>query len=181
MQRMRTFAAGLTLAVSLGAGATALAPAASATPNVPTTTGSFRTWHSAQHAAGFNLMKPAKTYGLQRGPILVQRCLVTGKLNKRQVIAGYGNPSHKLLAIYQTNANTPCGNFGEAKKLGHYQVHGRRATLWGACGMPGEHSCHSRKIVLYLVWKKSGKYYQASSFNEKRGTLVSFARHLRHV
>src|ERR1700690_3488960 len=104
MQRMRTFAAGLTLVVSLGAGATALAPAALATPNTPMKTGSFSTWGAAQRAAGFGLMKPGKTYGLHRGPIVVNRCLVNGKLSKRQVIAGYGSFLTKALAINQNNS-----------------------------------------------------------------------------
>lgn len=180
MLRTRTLAAGLTLAVSLGAGATALAPAALAAPSAQAT-GSYRTWGAAQRAAGFRLLKPGRTYGLHRGPIIVDRCLVNGKLSKHQVIAGYGSALHKALAITQNNAHTACGNFGEAKKLGHYRVRGRRATLWGACGMTGEHSCHSRKIALFLVWTKGRKYYQASSINCRRPQLVSFARHLRRV
>ena len=58
MHRMRTLAAGLAVAVSLGAGAMALAPMALASAARPAGTGSFLTWRAAQRAAGFGLNAP---------------------------------------------------------------------------------------------------------------------------
>ncbi|HEY7145651.1 MAG TPA: hypothetical protein VH637_15525 [Streptosporangiaceae bacterium] len=199
MHRMPTIAAGIALAMSLGAGLLASAPAVASTagparpanppgPAVtdgpastarPASTGAFGSWASAQHAAGFGLRKPARTFGLRRGPIVVSRCQAAGKLSRRNVIASYGSALRRLLALSQNNSGGACGNFGAARKLGHYRVLGRRATLWGACGKHIGPSCSSRKISLFLVWAKHRRYYLASSHNERRRTLVRFARGLR--
>jgi hypothetical protein len=178
---MRTLTVGLALAVSLGGGAMTLAPAALAAPAAPAGIGAFHTWSAAQSAAGFGLRKPTRTYGLRLGPIVVTRCQATGKLKKRNVIASYGSPLHRLLAITQNNSGGACGDFGSARKLGTYRVQGRRAVLYGACGKNIGPPCSSRKISLFLVWTKNGKYCLASSHNERRSTLVRFARSLRRV
>lgn len=182
MHRMRTLAAGLAVAVSLGAGATALAPGALASAARPAGVGVFHTWPAAQRAAGFGLLRPGRTYGLRpNGLISVVRCQVTGKLSKRDVFASYGSFMGRELSIRQDNAHGPCGNFGEARRLGHYRVHGRWAALFGVCGRHLGPPCSSRKITLYLTWAKGAKYYEASSHNERRATLVGFARHLHRV
>ena len=182
MHRMRTIAAGLAVAASLGAGATALAPAALASAARPAGIGVFHTWGAAQRAAGFGLLRPGRTYGLRpNGLISVVRCQVTGKRSKRDVFASYGSFLGRELSIRQDNASGPCGNFGEARRLGSYLVHGRRATLFGVCGKHLGPPCSSRRITLYLTWAKRGRYYEASAHNERRATLVGFARHLQRV
>jgi hypothetical protein len=182
MHRMRTLTAGLALAVCLGGGAMTLAPAALAGPAGPAGTGAFHGWRSAQRAAGFGLIKPGSTYRLPRhGPVVVTRCQATGKLSSRQVIASYGSPLRRLLALNQNNSGGACGNFGAARRLGSYRVHGRRAVLYGACGKHIGPPCSSRKIALFLQWTKRGKYYLASAFNERRSALVGFARSTRQV
>jgi hypothetical protein len=178
MHRMRTLTAGLALAVSLGGGTMTLAPTALA---APAATGAFHSWSAAQRAAGFGLRKPTHSYGLAGRPIVVAPCQATGMLKKREVIANYGSPLHRLLAINQNNSGGACGDFGSARKLGTYRVHGRRAVLYGACGKHIGPPCSSRKISLFLVWTKSGKYYLASAHNERRSTLVGFARSLKRV
>jgi hypothetical protein len=182
MHRMRTLAAGLAVAVSLGAGAMALAPMALASAARPAGTGSFHTWRAAQRAAGFGLNAPSRTYGLRRnGPITIDRCPVTGQLSKRDVFASYGSFLGRELSIAQNNSGGPCGNFSAARKLGTVRVMGQRATLYGVCGRHLGPPCSSRKITLYLTWTKRGKYYEASSHNERRAAIVGFASSLRPV
>jgi hypothetical protein len=178
----RIFAAGLVVAVGLGSATAALAPAAMAAARTPAATGSFHTWRAAQDAAGFQLIRPTRLHGLTRaGHIHVTRCDVTGELKKREVFAAYGSARHRELNLEQNNSGEPCGNFGEAKELGTFRVHSRRATLFGACGMMGEPSCGKRDIFLFLTWKKHGIAFEAQSHDERRHTLVSFARSTRNV
>ena len=182
MIRTRIATAGLALAVGLGGASAALAPAALASAGSPAAIGPFHSWHAAQRAAGFRLKRPTRLDGLTRsGAIFVERCQVTGELRKRDVFAAYGKEQHRFLSISQNNSGAPCGNFGEAKKLRTYRVHGARATLFGVCGIKGEPSCHRRRIFLFLTWKRHHRYYVATSHNERRHALVSFARSLRSV
>lgn len=182
MLTRRIFAAGLVVALGLGSASAALAPAAMAAGGTPAATGSFSTWRAAQDAAGFQLIRPTRLHGLTRaGHIHVTRCEVTGEQKKRDVFAAYGSARHRELNLGQNNSGLPCGNFGEAKDLGTYRVHSRRATLFGDCGMTGEPSCGQRDIFLFLTWKKHGIAYQAQSHDERRHTLVSFARSTRNV
>jgi hypothetical protein len=171
MHRMRALAAGLALAVSLGGGAMALAPAALAAPTAAAGVGSFRTWSAAKSAAGFGLRKPNRSYGLGLGPIVVTPCQAKGKLKKRDVIASYGSPLHRLLSIDQNNSGGACGGLRSVTKVRTYRVQGHRAVLYT--------SAHN--LSLFLVWTKHGKYYVASSHNEPRSKLVGFARSLRIV
>jgi|CZKT01.1.fsa_nt_gi hypothetical protein len=182
MHRMRKLAAGLAVAVSLSAGTMALAPTAFASASRPVGTGAFASWRGAQRAAGFGLLQPTRTYGLRRsGAIIVDRCEATGRQSKRQVFAGYGSVLSRMLGIGQDNSGGPCGNFGAARRLGSYRVQGRRATLWGVCGPHLGPPCSSRRITLFLTWTKGGKYYVASSHDERRAAIVGFARSLRPV
>ena len=169
----RSVAARSVAARSAAAGAAAARPAA---------TGSFRTWHAAQQAAGFRLRRPTRTHGLARaGRIFVTRCEVTGELRKRNVFASWGHVQHRFLEISQNNSGGPCGNFGEAKELRKVRVHGARATLFGVCGFHGAPSCHKRNIFLFLTWKKHHVFYVATSHDERGHVLVNFARSLRRV
>jgi hypothetical protein len=180
----RAFAAGLVVAVSLGASLTALAPAALASGRAPAATGSFSSWSAAQHAAGFQLKRPTSLHGLKRSTaIVVTRCEVTGKQKKREVFVSYGSSvfKHRVLGLEQNNSGGQCGNLGEVKTLATYRVHGAKATLFGACGSMGEPACNKRDIFLFLTWKKGGIAYEASSRNEWRGTLVSFSRSTKSV
>ena len=171
MYRMRTLAVGLTVAISLGSGAAALAPAALASVARPASVGTFHSWRAAQRAAGFGLIRPGNTYGLRRnGLISVVPCQASGSFL-----------SGPELSLRQDNASTPCGNFGAARVLGHYRVQGRRATLYGVCGKHLGPPCSSRRITMYLTWRKHGNYYEASSHNERRHTIVGFARSLHRV
>ncbi len=182
MHRMRTLAVGLTVAISLGSGAAALAPTALASVARPASMGAFHSWRAAQRAAGFGLIRPGNTYGLRRnGLISVVRCQATGQMSKRDVFASYGSFLGRELSLRQDNASTPCGNFGAARVLGHYRVQGRRATLFGVCGKHLGPPCSSRKITMYLTWRKNGNYYEASSHNERRHAIVGFARSLHRV
>jgi hypothetical protein len=182
-----TLAAGLAGLVMLTA-APALAaaqPATAARPGhtgAPAATGSFRTWSAAQRAAGFRLRVPKRTYGLKRThPILVNRCRVTGKLSKRDVFAEWNGSNKRSLWVDQNNSGGPCSNFGAARPLGTYRIHGHKAHMFGFCGVKGLPSCHRRNIVLTLVWKAGKKYYVTYSTNEWRSTLAGFSRGLRWV
>jgi hypothetical protein len=182
MLRIRALAAGLALAVGMGAATAELAPAALASARAPAVTGSFHTWRAAQRAAGFRLKHPTRLHRLTRtGDIVVTRCEVTGKLRKRNVFASYGKPQHRFLQIAQNNSGGPCGDFGEAKDLRKVRVHGARATLFGVCGFAGEPSCHKRDIFLFLIWRHHHVFYVASSHNERARVLINFARSLRPV
>jgi len=179
--RIRRTAAALALGIAVAASSASLAAAAQPAPARPAGTGSFKTWLGAQHAAGFKLIKPGNTYGLNRsGWIIVGKCQVTGELSKRIVIASYGNSSKVFLNIEQNNSGGPCGNIGVAKSLGRYRVHGVWAYLLGVCGLPPDApaSCKSRDIWLYLSWTRHHVFYQASSHDEWRATIVGFARSL---
>ena len=178
MRRIRRTTAGL--ALGFAAAALSLSLAAGAAQAAPAGTGSFRTWPAAQRAAGFKLLKPAKLFGLkQTGKIDVAKCEVTGETSARLVEAAYGMPKKALLSIQQNNSGGPCGNVGVARNLGHYRVDGVRAYLIGECGLPEiPKSCSSRDIWLFLSWTKGHVFYQASSHDQWRATIVSFARHL---
>ena len=194
MSRARLLTVGPLLAVSLLAASAVAATSALAAParTAPARTapagtaragiGAFLRWRPAQRAAGFALLRPTSTYGLDRsGPILVQRCTATGAARKRDVIASYGSFRRRLLGIEQNDSGGPCGNFGAARKLDTYRVDHAAARLWGICRMPHAPRCRARKIWLFLTWRKHGVYYQASSHNVWRAVIVGFARGLAAV
>ena len=180
MHRIRRTTAGLALGIALTASCLSVTAVAQAAPARPAGTGSFKTWPAAQKAAGFKLVKPRKTDGLkQAGRIDVLRCEVFGEMSARLVAASYGKPSKIFLGIEQNNSGGPCGNIGVAKDLGRYRVHGVWAYLIGECGLPElPVSCSSRNIWLYLSWTKHHVFYQASSHDQRRATIVGFARGL---
>ncbi len=111
MHRMRTLAAGLAVAVSLGSGAMTLAPTALAAAARPEGVGTFHSWRAAQRAAGFGLIRPGNTYGLRRnGLISVVRCQASGQMSKRDVFASYG--SFLAAASCPSGRTTPAGRAG---------------------------------------------------------------------
>jgi hypothetical protein len=172
--------AGLGIAsLSAGAGVAIAAPGA---PAGTARTGQFRTWPAAQSAAGFRLAEPARTYGLRRnGEIVVSRCEQQGKLGKRAVIAIYGDTPNAGLRIDQNNSGSSCGVIGRSTRLGRYMVDGTWAILTGACGLHGLPSCTSRRIFLFLSWRRHGTYYRAMSHDEPRSVIAGFARGLAPV
>lgn len=145
--------------------------------------GQFSSWRGAQRAAGFALMRPTKTFGLPiTNKISVARCEISKKAaKKRLVIASYGRTVRANLTISQNNSGAPCTKTRNGTVLGHYAVHGARAKLIGDCGTRGLPSCRSTKIFLFLTWRAHGVYYQAMSYGEPRGIVVSFARSLVRV
>ncbi|HET7016537.1 MAG TPA: hypothetical protein VFI65_21625 [Streptosporangiaceae bacterium] len=145
--------------------------------------GQFSTWRSAQSAAGFHLMRPAKTYGLPiNSKISVARCEISKKTaKKRLVIASYGRTVRANLTISQNNSGAPCTKTRQITVLGHYLVQGKRATLIGICGVKGLPSCKSTKIFLFLSWRANGIYYQAMSYGFSRKVVVGFAKGLVRV
>jgi hypothetical protein len=181
MRRNRLIAAAATAAAVIGIAATAsIAATAFAAQAVPSGTGAFRTWHGAQSAAGFSLMKPTRTYGLARaGRIFVSRCDISRKKGtKRLVIAGYGSTPFANLTLTQNNSGGPCAIINAGKNLGRYRVNGTWANLIGDCGRAGLPRCSSRNIHLFLSWRKNSAYYQASSYGRRPAVLVGFARGL---
>jgi hypothetical protein len=173
---MATIAIGLAAAASV----VSVATIAVAAPATPERTGLFATWRGAQTAAGFPLLRPTKTYGLARASdIIVARCEISKKkAGKRLVIGEYGLTPAANLTISQNNSNGQCTRTRKGKFLGRYHVDGVTGGLTGDCGSKGLPSCLSKKIFLFLAWRKGGIYYQASSYGESRGVLVSFARAL---
>lgn len=145
--------------------------------------GQFASWRGAQHAAGFPLQRPTKTYGLPKNSkISVGRCEISKKkAKKRVVIASYGLTVNANLTLSQNNSGAPCTKTGKATALGHYTIDGHRATLTGVCGIKGLPSCKSTKIFLFLVWRGHGVYYQAMSFGKSRRVIVGFAKGLARV
>ncbi|HVB43348.1 MAG TPA: hypothetical protein VNF47_11675 [Streptosporangiaceae bacterium] len=176
MRRNRVLAATVAGVIS----AASFTTTALAAQSQPTGTGQFRTWHAAQAAARFRLMRPTQTYGLARnGRILVIKCAMTKRLaTKRLVLVSYGPTPFRTLMLSQNNSGGPCTSIGNTKKLGHVRVHGVLATLRGLCGRTGLRSCSSRNIVLFLIWRRHGVYYVASSFGEFPRRLIGFARSL---
>lgn len=157
------------------------APAHLATAG-PAVAGSYTNWRAAQHAARFRLLKPGKTLGLRRiGRIEVQTCVLTATVSRKTVSASYGGSDERSVMIQEVNYHLPCGNLGEAKRLGHYRVDGVRATLYGSCGLHGLPSCHARKISLDLLWVKRGKSYALTCFALRRAAVLAFGRAMRPV
>jgi hypothetical protein len=173
---------GLQLAVAVAASVAIAAPALAA-PGGPAGTGTFKTWGQAQHAAGFSLVKPGTTYGLKNvGHITVGICEVPGKLSKRVVSASYGSFGSHSFALVQDNAGRLCGGGGYAGTyLGSYKIHGIKAKLYGFCNVLGGPLCTNPKVELWLTWSHKASYYIASSFNESRKRLVTFATDLKKV
>jgi hypothetical protein len=161
-------------AVSIGTSALA-APAPA-----PGHLGLFISWHAAQEAADFPLIRPTKTFGLKRnGRIVVTRC-VTGPTKdrhaRRLVIARYGNTPRAQLMLSQNNTGHPCGSIGKVTSLGTVRVHGVKARLSGLCGRDHLPRCSAKNIFLFLTWTKHHIFYVASSFGKSRGILIAFAR-----
>jgi hypothetical protein len=169
--------------LAAAAGVASLASAATVAAAAPLRSagvGQFSSWRGAQRAAGFQLLRPAKTFGLPiTNKISVARCEISRKkAKKRLVIASYGRTVRANLTISQNNSGSPCTKTRSGTLLGHYSVHGSRATLIGDCGIRGLPSCKSTKIFLFLTWRASGVYYQAMSYGEPRNVVVAFARSL---
>ena len=176
---MATMAIGVAAAASVASVAMITIAAQAA----PAGTGHFATWQRAEKAAGFELLKPTKTYGLRKASdIIVARCEISKKkASKRNVIGQYG-PTVKLnLTISENNSNAPCARLRESKALGTYKIDGVKAYLTGDCDSRGLPSCSSDNIFLFLTWHKGGVYYQASSYGETRSTIVGFASGLVKV
>ncbi len=175
---MASLTTGLVVMASVASAASAVAA-----PYVPARTGLFATWRGAQSAAGFGLLKPTDTHHLPRnGQISVARCEISKKkASKRLVIASYGTTANANLTISQNNSNGPCTRNGRSKRLGKVKIHGATAILTGVCDAPHLPKCTSVKIFLFLTWRKNGVFYQASSFGERRGVIIAFAKGLRKV
>jgi hypothetical protein len=183
MFRTRAAVTCAALALTLGASTAALAPAALASAGhahaAPAGNGKFSTWAKAQKAAGFNLKRPTNVHGLTRtGKIQVATCEVTGSTTKRDVGATYGKLSTGLLSLDQNNSGHPCGDVGDAKLLATPRINGAKAQLFGACGMTGEPPCSSKRVFLFLIWKKGKISFVAQSHQETRAAIISFARSL---
>lgn len=187
MQRNRIIAAvaaSITSAV-LCIGAVAATQALAAYNHKPRL-GNFKTWPAAQSAAGFRLLMPASTFGLKiNGDITVTRCLtkklIKKKKSARLVIANYDPTPRAALEINQNNSGGPCRSLGAVRRLGSYQVDGVKAALVGECGRKPFNACSSRKIWMFLSWRRGGIYYMASSYGESVKTIVAFARGLKPV
>ncbi len=172
--------------VTVGAvSAAGIATTALAAQAGPEGFGMFKTWNGAQHAAGFKLVRPAKTYGnVRNGDIAVARCEVkkAKKMQgKRVVSANYGLTPASSLALFQNNSGSACSTVGKVKTLGKVKMGGTTAQLTGKCGFDKLNPCSSAKVFLFLTWRKHGVYYVASSFGESRKTLVGFATGLHPV
>ena len=180
--RMMATMAGLAAAACVATAASSAILAAAA-PLRSAGIGQFATWRATQHAAGFQLLRPAKTFSLPiTNKISVARCEISKKkAKKRLVIASYGRTVRANLTISQNNSGSPCTRTRKVTLLGHYPVLGHRATLIGDCGVRGLPSCKSRKIFMFLTWRAHGIYYQAMSYGESRNVLVGFARSLVRV
>jgi hypothetical protein len=175
-------AAGLAGIVMLTAAPAMAATATPASHGKPAATGSFKTWKAAQRAAGFRLHAPGKTFGLKRRhPILVGNCLAAGHRSKKDVYAEWDGAKKAFIAVDQTNAGSPCSNFGAAKFLGRWRVQGHRAKMYGFCGRRGLPSCTTKNITLVLAWKAGTHFYTMYSNNEWRRTLVAVARSLHRI
>src|ERR1700683_2076591 len=182
MRRNRLMA---TIAIGFAAAASVVSVAtiAVAAPATSAGTGQFATWRAAQNAAGFQLAKASKTYGLPKGSdTYVARCEISKKkASKRNVTGQYGLTVRHSLTIVQNNSNAPCAHLRKGKSLGTYRVRGVKAYLTGDCDSKGLPSCSSDGIFLYLTWRSGGIYYQASSYGEPRSVVVGFARGLVSV
>ena len=143
--------------------------------------GTFGSWKAAQSAAGFNLLRPTRTYGhVRNGLIGVVRCEVK-KSTSRVVVVSYGLTPFSTLALSQNNSGRACSTTGKVTVLGKVKVDGTTGQLTGKCGMAGLRSCKSTKIFLFLTWTRHGTYYVASSFGQSSAKLVGFATGLRPV
>lgn len=173
------------LAASVGVAATAVATTAMAAQAPAPRFGLFKSWHAAQSAAGFELIRPTKTFGQKRnGKIVVRRCVVKPTKSKnpgRLVTVTYGLTPKAQLRLSQSNSGHACSVTGRLTALGKVKVGGVTAKLSGLCGRAHLPACTSTKIFLFLTWIKHGVYYVASSFGESRVTLVGFARAARPV
>jgi hypothetical protein len=169
--------------LALGIGIGSLSADVASAGQVPASrTGAFRTWHAAQSHAGFGLLRPTRTHGLRRTPLIfVSRCQAAGKLGKIVVIAGYGSTPNANLSLNQNNSGGRCLPIGRTRRLGRFKVSGVWARLRAACGLRGFPSCRSRRIYLFLTWAKHGRYYVAISHDLRAATLLSFARSLVRV
>jgi hypothetical protein len=204
MRKIRTVTAGLILAVGLSGAGVGLAGAASAAPPSPAPPAPvpvrvFRTWPAAQRAAGFRLVRPARTDGLKRrGGIDVARCqparLRRGRRD-RQVSVTYRSrhpavPLGRMITLSQANApRVPCPAFVLApagKVVGRVRVDGATAILTrariGWCvGKPGGRRTCSFAVIRGLSWARHRHFYRVVGVRVGRAQLVAFARGLTAV
>jgi hypothetical protein len=199
MRTIWTATAGLVLAVSLSAGSVGLAGAASAAPAQPGPPHFrvYRTWHAAQKAAGFQLLKPTNTDGLRLvhgivvGSCPLQRPAAVPR--HRVVLAMYRrHPRPRLLgqminfAQGRRSARGPCiGPFPGpgGKVIAKVKVDGVIALLSRGhvklCFKPvnGKPRCRSR-VILQLRWTAHRHSYQITSLGERPIRVIRFARSL---
>lgn len=181
MSSSRIITAGLSLVTAVAAAAMLVTPAL-ASASRTTGIGEYKSWSTAQRAAGFELKKPRTTYGLaMNGRIVVDKCVISGHLRSKVVDAQYGSFTRHQLGLEQDNAGIACTAGSPGPALGSYKVEGVTAHLRGYCGSGTIYSCKSTEIELMLSWKKGARYYIASSYNESRSKLVHFARSLRNA
>ena len=65
--------------------------------------------------------------------------------------------------------------------VGTVKLFGVTGHLFGFCGKKGEVSCSSKKAEFVLTWKKGSDFYNTSSENETRATLVDFSKSLKNA
>lgn len=196
MRSIRTATAGLVLAVGLSVASMGMVGVASAAPAQPgpRPIKVYPTWHAAQKAVGFQLLKPANTEGLKRrGGILVVACLrrprTVGSRN-RQVTALYSatrRPGGDLVAFSQdSRSHAPClGPLRRprGKVIARVHVDGVIAVLTRAhvrlCLRrgSGKPKC-STAVILQLSWAKNRHFYRIMGVGQRPVLIIGFARNL---
>jgi hypothetical protein len=180
MPSSRITKASLALVAALAVPAMLATPALASAARPAASTGQFKTWPQAQHAAGYALKRPGTTFGLKMvGRILVDKCVTNTK--RRVVSVNYGSFIHRGLGLVQDNAAGSCDMTSAGTSLGTYKIHGMTAHMYGYCNLSGAPPCSSVNIELWLVWKSKSFYYTASSHDFSRHKLWLFADHLVKV
>jgi hypothetical protein len=201
MRNVRTATAGLVLAVGLSGATVGLAGTASASPAQPRPqpVKVYRTWAAAQKAAGFRLVRPARTDGLKRrGGVLVTGCLRqrrSARHRDRQVTATYSSvrgPAGRMITFGQANAprvqcpELPVPGGPGGKIIARVRVDGATATLRRAhvllcLNRPGHKPKCSSAALLQLSWSRHRHFYRVNGLHVRRAPLIAFARGLAVV
>jgi hypothetical protein len=132
-------------------------------------------WAAAAAKLTMPVLAPTSTPGMSLKRV-VPHSVDCGKITE-ELEAYYGAGEAKKLTILEGKPSY-CGDIGDAKVLGVYRVHGKKATLYDYCQGRG---CAKARLRYDLVWREQGIQVQFISRGTSRSGLLTIARSMERV
>jgi hypothetical protein len=132
-------------------------------------------WAAAAAKLSMPVLAPSATPGMTLKRV-VAHDVDCGPIQE-ELEAYYGAGEAKKLTILEGKP-TYCGDIGDARMLGTYRVHGKKATLYAYCQGRG---CRKATHAYDLVWREQGIQIQLISRGTPRDGLLRIARGMERV